>query len=276
MEIAANIWNQISAWLAARGVDTALNIAIALVLFFAGCYGISLLEKLVRAAMTKNGRKETLFTNFIVSTATKCAWVVIGIMILSRLGVDVTPLVAGLGVTGFIVGFACQESLGNLASGMMIAVNEPFKVGDFVEVAGFTGSVKEVNMMATVLATPDNKRVTIPNKNAWGSPITNYTALGRRRVDMQVGVAYGSDLKKAMEVIGNAVSAVEGVLETPAPAVFIGSLDDSSITINVRPWSLTSDYWKVYSASLDAIHSALNASGIEIPFPQLTVHQAAS
>ncbi|MBP5791369.1 MAG: mechanosensitive ion channel family protein [Kiritimatiellae bacterium] len=274
MAMATDIWNHISAWLAAKGVDTAINIGLAIVLFLVGRYGIALLEKVVRGALSKGGKQHTLFIDFIVSTLAKVGWIVIGIMILSRLGVDVTPLVAGLGVTGFIVGFACQETLGNLASGMMIAVNEPFKVGDFVEVAGLTGSVKEVNMMATVLATPDNKRITVPNKNAWGSPITNYSALGRRRVDMKVGVAYGSDLKKAIEVIGNAVSSVEGVLDTPAPSIFIGSLDDSAITINVRPWSLSGDYWRVYSASLDAIHSALNNAGIEIPFPQLTVHQA--
>lgn len=274
MATATDIWNSMIAWLSAKGVDTLINILLAIVLLVAGRYVIAALAKVLRTALEKGGKKHALFTNFIISTASKVAWAVIGIMVLSRLGIDVTPLIAGLGVTGFIVGFACQESLGNLASGMMIAVNEPFKVGDFVEIAGLTGSVQEVNMMATVLATPDNKRITVPNKNAWGSPITNYSALGRRRVDTQVGVAYGSDLKKAMAVIGSAVSAVPGVLETPAPSIFVSGLNDSAITINVRPWCASSDYWNVYSETLDAIHSALNEAGISIPFPQITVHQA--
>ena len=272
METLQELWQQASSWLAVKGIDAATNLAIAVAMAVIGRYIIKAIGGLIRGALAKGGKTRTLFVNFIATVVTKVCWAMLAIMIMSKLGIDVAPLIAGLGVTGFIVGFACQESLGNFASGMMIAINEPFKVGDFVEVAGFSGSILEVNMMATILSTPDNKRITVPNKSAWGSPITNYSALGRRRVDMQVGVAYGSDLKRAIEVIGGAVSSIPGVLESPAPSVFIAGLNDSAITINVRPWVLTSDYWRVYSDSLDAIHSALNEAKIEIPFPQLTVH----
>lgn len=274
METFQELWQQASSWLAVKGIDAAINIAIALAMAVVGHFVIKAIGGLIRGALAKGGKTRTLFVDFIATLVTKVCWAMLAIMIMSKLGIDVAPLIAGLGVTGFVVGFACQESLGNFASGMMIAINEPFKVGDFVEVAGFSGSILEVNMMATILSTPDNKRITVPNKSAWGSPITNYSALGRRRVDMQVGVAYGSDLKRAIEVIGNAVSSIPGVLESPAPSIFIAGLNDSSITINVRPWVLTSDYWRVYSESLDAIHSALNESKIEIPFPQITVHTA--
>ena len=272
------LWNQIVTWLSERGVSFCLNLVISIVMLLVGWLVIrrigNAVGKAVSKALSKSGRDNALFSSFVSSVTTKTCWALLIVMILSRLGVNVGPLVAGLGITGFILGFAFQESLGNLASGMMIAINQPFKVGDFVEAAGFSGSIVEVNMMATVLSTPDNKKVVIPNKSAWGSPIVNYTALGRRRVDMQVGVAYGSDIAKAVEVIKATVAKVPGVLPDPAPAVVVGGLNDSQVTINVRPWAACADYWGVYSTTLQSVKLALDKAGIEIPFPQLTVHQA--
>ena len=196
------------------------------------------------------------------------------VMILSRLGVNVGPLIAGLGVTGFILGFAFQESLGNLASGMMIAINQPFKVDDFIDAAGFSGTVKEVNMMATILSSPDNKKVVMPNKSVWGGPIVNYTALGIRRVDMKIGIDYGENIEKAVKIIKETVAKVPNVLQDPAPAVVVGGLDESQVSINVRPWASCDNYWGVYSATLEAVKAALEKAGVSIPFPQLTIHQA--
>ncbi|MGN0854240.1 MAG: mechanosensitive ion channel family protein [Kiritimatiellia bacterium] len=261
-------------WLSRQGVDFALNAAIALVILLIGGLALRFISAAVCRALTCGGKRRTLFTNFISSVIIKVGWAMLIIMALGRLGVDVAPLIAGLGVTGFIVGFACQESLGNLASGMMIAINEPFKVGDFISAGGFEGTVLEVNMMATVLATSDNKRITIPNKNAWGSPITNYAALGRRRVDMQVGIAYGADVARALEIIRETVAQIPGVLPEPAPAIAVAGLDASAVTINIRPWAASGDYWRVYSATLQAVKTALDAHGIEIPFPQVVVHTA--
>ena len=197
-------------------------------------------------------------------------------MVLGRLGVNVTPLIAGLGVTGFILGFAFQESLGNLASGMMIALNEPFKVGDVVDAAGHSGVVLEVNMMATVMKTPDGKRIVIPNKSVWGGPIVNYNALGLRRVDLQVGIDYGEDPERAVEIIRETVSRIPGVLAEPAPAVAVASLNDSAVQINVRPWVKSSDYWAVASATLTAVKMELGKAGVKIPFPQIEVHTASA
>lgn len=255
-------------------VDCLPDLAMALAIFVAGAFAISLVNKGVRKALSKRGHK-TLFANFIVSVVGKTCWAILIVTVLSRLGVDVTPLVAGLGVTGFIVGFAFQESLGNLASGMMIAINEPFKAGDYVDAAGHSGTICEVNMMATVMTTPDNKRVVLPNKAVWGSPIVNYSAQAVRRVDMQVGIAYGEDVEKALKVVGEALAKVPGVLEEPAQAVAVAGLDASQITLNVRPWVKNADYWPVRSAALAAVKAALNGAGIEIPFPQVVVHTAA-
>lgn len=259
-------------WLQNDGLRLATNALAALAIFVAGWIAIRLVDAALRKALAAKKHK-TLITDFIASVVTKCLWAVLAVMVLGRLGVNVAPLVAGLGVTGFIIGFAFQESLGNLASGLMIAINEPFKVGDFIEAAGLQGSVLKVDMMATVLATPDNKRIVAPNKSVWGSPIVNYSAMDRRRVDMQVGIAYGEDIEKAIAIIRETVAAVPGVLAEPAPAVATGALADSQVTINIRPWAKTADYWSVYSATLSAVKRALSDAGVEIPFPQLVVRK---
>lgn len=260
-------------WLTTTGFGVAWKILTAALMLLAGWLAIRLIDGILRRAFAKINKKAIL-VNFVVSVVTKTCWAVLLVTVLSRLGVDVAPLVAGLGVTGFIVGFACQESLGNLASGVMIAINEPFKNGDFIEAAGHSGTVVEVNMMATVMTTPDNKKIVLPNKGVWGAPITNYSAMPTRRVDLQVGVSYGADAGKAVIAIAEAVRGVPGVLANPAPAVAVAGLDESQVTINVRPWCANSDYWSVYSATLESVKKGLEDAGIEIPFPQLVVHNA--
>jgi small conductance mechanosensitive channel len=266
---------QVSAWVAEKGVDFAVNLAVAALLLLAGWLAIRLVDAVVRKALMRGRAKQTLFVNFACSVVTKACWALLLIMVAGRLGLDVAPLVAGLGVTGFILGFAFQESLGNLASGMMIAINEPFKAGDVVDAAGHTGTIVEVNMMATVMKTADNKRIVIPNKSVWGGPIVNYNTLGLRRVDLRVGVDYGEDVSRAVEIIREAVAGVPGVLRDPAPAVAVAALDDSAVQINVRPWAKSSDYWPVAAATLVAVKDSLTRAGVKIPFPQIEVHTTA-
>ena len=270
-----DLYQQIITWISEKGVDFAINVISAALIFLVGWLVIRLIGAAVLRALTRNGKKKTLFTSFVSSVVMKICWAILLVMVLGRLGVDVAPLIAGFGVTGFILGFAFQESLGNLASGMMIAINEPFKVGDVVDAAGHTGAIVEVNMMATVMATADNKRIVLPNKSVWGGPIVNYSALDKRRVDLQVGIAYGENVERAISVIRETVAKVPGVLAEPAPAVAVAGLDESQVTMNVRPWSKTGDYWAVYSGVLQAVKEELDRAGIEIPFPQVMVHTAA-
>ncbi|MDY3228205.1 MAG: mechanosensitive ion channel family protein [Kiritimatiellia bacterium] len=270
-----DLYQQIVTWISEKGVDFAINVISAALIFLVGWLVIRLIGAAVLRALTRNGKKKTLFTSFVSSVVMKICWAILLVMVLGRLGVDVAPLIAGFGVTGFILGFAFQESLGNLASGMMIAINEPFKVGDVVDAAGHTGAIVEVNMMATVMATADNKRIVLPNKSVWGGPIVNYSALDKRRVDLQVGIAYGENVERAISVIRETVAKVPGVLAEPAPAVAVAGLDESQVTMNVRPWSKTGDYWAVYSGVLQAVKEELDRAGIEIPFPQVMVHTAA-
>ena len=272
LDTGMNFVGRLKEWMAGSGVDLLTNLLVSAVILLVGWVVIRLVDKALRKAMARANRK-VLLVNFIVSVVTKVGWAILLVTILSRLGVDVTPLIAGLGVTGFILGFAFQESLGNLASGLMIAINEPFKVGDVVDAAGHTGSVLEVNMMATVMLTPDNKRIVLPNKGVWGGPIVNYSAMDTRRVDLQVGIAYGEDVEKAVSVIRDAVRRVPCVLATPEPAVAVAGLDASQVTINVRPWAKNADYWSVRSATLQTVKEELDRVGIEIPFPQVVVHQ---
>lgn len=259
-------------WLATRGVSFAFDLVGAIAILLVGWLATKLIVAAVGKAVSKGRQKDTLLASFVRNATSKVCWSVLIVLVLGQLGVNVAPIIAGLGVTGFILGFAFQESLGNLASGLMIAVNEPFKIGDYVIVAGNEGTVRKVDMMATVLATADNKKIIIPNKSAWGSPIVNFTALGRRRVDLQIGIDYSCDVAKAIRIARETLPTVPGVLADPAPAVFVAALGDSQVTLNVRPWTEGTNYWTVYNDAQIAIKTAFERNGIAIPFPQLTVH----
>ena len=266
------LWNQTLAWLTDKGLTFVVSLAVAVLILFVGKYAIRLLVAAVGKALDKAGKNNTLIGNFIRNVVSKICWIILLVTVLQKLGVDVAPIVAGLGVTGFILGFAFQETLGNFASGLMIAVNEPFKLGDYVIIAGLEGTVIKIDLMATVLATADNKKVVVPNKSAWGSPITNFSALGRRRVDIKIGIEYESDVSAAIKVALATLPTVPGVLMDPAPSVSVASLDDSQVTLNIRPWTDGANYWDVHNATQIAIKKAFEGAGIGIPFPQLTVH----
>ena len=266
------LWSQTLTWLTDKGLSFAVRLVAAAAILVLGWLAIKLIVNAVGKAVEKGGKQNTLFGNFVRNVTGKICWAVLLVVVLGKLGVDIGPIIAGLGVTGFILGFAFQESLGNLASGLMIALNEPFKIGDYVIVAGLEGTVIKMDMMAATLATADNKKIVIPNKSAWGSPITNFSALGRRRVDLKIGIDYGCDAVKAIKVALEALPLVPNVLKDPAPSVSVASLDDSQVTLNIRPWAEGANYWAVYNDAQVAIKSAFEKNGIDIPFPQLTVH----
>ena len=267
---------QALAWLTENGLDFAVNVLSAVLILIVGGLVVKCITAAVRKALMKSKRVDELLRTFICSVVSKTGWAILFVIALGRLGVDVGPLVASLGVTGVVLGFAFKESLGSLASGLMIALNHPFKVGDYVIAGGVEGAVTELNMMATVLATADNKKVTVPNAAVWGSAITNFSALGKRRVDTVVAVAYGTNLTKAVSVARAALEKVPGVLTDPAPAVAVGSLGESAVMINVRPWAACADYWAVFSGAQQAVKEAFEREGITIPFPQINVHMANS
>lgn len=272
MDSGREVGDTVLKWLAENGVSFAVNVVVSFLLLLAGSYLIRVVTKSVRKALVKSGRVNALLESFICSVVHKASWALLLMVVIQRLGVNIAPLIAGLGVTGFILGFAFQESLGNLAAGMMIAVNQPFKVGDYVSAGGVEGTVMELNMMAATLTTPDNKKVVVPNKVIWGTPITNYTAMDTRRVDVAIGISYGADIGKARRVAMEVVRACPQVLADPAPALEVLSWGDSAVNMVLRPWARPADYWTVYFALTQGVKEAFDRNGVDIPFPQLDVH----
>lgn len=261
-------------WLAVNGVRFAVQVLVSLVILLVAGVVIRGFREILSKALAKSKRMSELVRQFLVNVAGKLLWVLVWLLVLAQLGVDIGPLVAGVAVGGFIVGFAFQDTLSNFAAGLMLLINEPFQVGDYVEVGGTAGSVKELNIMAVTLHTPDNRKVMLPNKVAWGAPITNYTSTGTRRVDMKIGISYSSDINKAKQIVSDLLAADERVLADPKPVVEVVEMADSSVNLVVRPWVKTSDYWAVLFAMHQRIKEGFDAGGIEIPFPQRVVHMA--
>ncbi len=213
-----------------------------------------------------------LLRGFLVMMA---YWLTIafGLMIvLAALGVNITPLFALLGGASFIIAFALQDTLGNLASGLMIMINRPFDEGDFVRIAGLGGTVQHVSIVSTTIKTPDNQIIVIPNSKVWGDVITNVTASPTRRVDLVFGIGYGDSIAHATEVLESVVARHPLVLAEPEPVIRVSELADSSVNFIVRPWAKTTDYWAVYWDLHRSVKEAFDASGISIPFPQTDMH----
>lgn len=197
----------------------------------------------------------------------------LGVMIvLALFGVNITPLFAVLGGASFILGFALQETLGNLASGLMIMVLKPFDTGDYIQVAGTSGVVDDMSLISTTIRTFDNQVITVPNSKIWGDVITNVSASTTRRVDLVFGIGYGDDATHAIEVLTKLIKADGLCLKDPAAEVFVGELGDSSVNIFCRPWVKTEDYWTVYWGLTGRAKERFDTEGISIPFPQRDVH----
>ncbi len=264
--------NTVQAWFSENGLELGKNILIGLIIIVVGKMLIDLLATILMKALKRSQKVNKLAAKFIVDISRKVAWVFVWILV-AGVFIDVTPLITGLGVGGFIIGFAFQDSLSNFAAGFMILLNSPFKEGDYVEVAGNAGSVVNINLMATTLNTPDNKRITVPNSGVWGQPIVNYTANDTRRVDMTAGISYGADIGKAQKIILDIFKKDKRILDDPAPTIEVVEMADSSVNLVVRPWVKTGDYWPVYFATQKAIKENFDKNGIEIPFPQMVIHR---
>jgi small conductance mechanosensitive channel len=199
--------------------------------------------------------------------------VLFGILIaISQLGVSLGPLLAGLGIAGFIIGFALQDSLSNFASGMMILMYRPFDVGDVVEATGVRGRVSHMSLVNTTFKTLDNQVLVVPNNLIWQSVITNVTAQRTRRIDLIFGISYGDDIENAEKVLHEIVEEHEAVLDDPEPIIKVHELGDSSVNFAVRPWVKTGDYWDTYWDLTKAVKMRFDKEGISIPFPQRDVH----
>ncbi len=269
--------NRVLEFLQNNGLDAgtligfAKNIVIAILIFYVGKFVISLLVRGLRRFMQKQQVDKTLET-FICNLVRTVLLVVVIIAAIGALGIETTSFIAIFGAAGLAVGLALQGSLSNFAAGVLIVLFRPYRVGDFVEAAGISGSVEQVQILTTVLKTGDNKQIIVPNGQIMDSIITNYSANETRRVDMVVGVSYDDDLDKVRSTIESLVAAEERILDEPACTIAVSELADSSVNFVVRPWVKTADYWGVMFDLTEAIKKRFDKEGISFPFPQQDVH----
>ncbi len=230
-------------------------------------------RKVVRKAIQSSSLKVSQLLERTALSVTGAAVMIFGILVaFSQLGFEVGPLLAGLGVVGFIIGFALQDTLGNFAAGVMILLYRPYDVGDLVEVAGGMGKVNEMSLVATTILTLDHQTLVVPNSKIWGDVIKNVTAQKERRVDMVFGISYSDDIPHAEKVLAEILANHDKVLEDPEPIVRLHNLGESSVDFVVRPWVATNDYWEVYWDITREVKIRFDAEGISIPFPQRDVH----
>jgi small conductance mechanosensitive channel len=248
-----------------------MKLVAAIAVFVIGRWLAKQVAHGVRRLMEKSKVDETLIS-FVGSLTYMAALTFVIIATLSTLGIPTASAVAVLGAAGLAVGLALQGSLANFASGVLMVAFHPFKVGDFIEAAGVSGTVKEIEIFNTMLTTPDNRLIILPNASVTGSNIVNYSATGKRRVDIVAGCGYGDDIKQVEQVLMDILKQDERVLPDPAPVVALSELADSSVNFVVRPWVKTPDYWDVKFDVTRAIKLRFDAEKISIPFPQRDVH----
>jgi small conductance mechanosensitive channel len=248
-----------------------INIVMAIVIYIIGKMVVGILISFFGKLMARS-EYDDMLVDFIKAILKAIFMLFVIVASLNQLGVDTTSLVALLAAAGLAIGLSLQGTLQNFAAGVMLLIFRPFKAGDFIDAGGDSGVVKNISIFTTIMITPDNKEIIIPNGAIYGGNITNFSSKDTRRVDMVVGIGYDSDLKKAKEVLNEMVAADERILKDPAPTVAVAELADNSVNFVVRPWVASADYWGVKFDFTEAVKLRFDAEGISIPFPQMDVH----
>jgi small conductance mechanosensitive channel len=264
-------WDEAITFLKTSALDFGINLVTAIVIFYVGRIVVRLITRGLRKVMNAQEVDPTL-VSFASNLVNMILLVIVVIAAIGALGVQTTSFIAILGAAGLAVGLALQGSLSNFASGVLIIIFRPYKVGDWIEGAGVAGSVVSVQILTTILKTGDNKQIVVPNSKIMGDIITNYSANDTRRVDMVIGVSYDDDLDKTRSVLEELIAAEERILDDPAPTIAVSELGDSSVNFVVRPWVNTADYWGVMFDLTEAIKKRFDKEGISFPFPQQDVH----
>ena len=252
-------------------VPWSINIALAIVVFIVGRLIAKGLVKVLERVLTRS-KVDSMLIEFIGSIAKAVLLLFVIIASLDMLGVDTTSLIAMMGAAGLAVGLALQGSLQNFASGVLLIVFRPFSVGDVIDAGGIIGKVEKITIFSTVMLTPDNREIIVPNGSIYGGTITNISARATRRIDMVFGIGYGDDIKKAKDILMQTMESDERVLKDPAPMVALTELADSSVNFVARPWVNAEDYWDVKWDLTEKIKLAFDAQGVSIPFPQMDIH----
>lgn len=260
-------------WFRVNGASLVFQALVFLLILFVFWIFAKIARGAVRRALNRSKVGiSSLAKDFFIKSTGRIIMLLGAIIAIAQLGVEVGPLLAGLGIAGFVIGFALQDTLSNFASGMMILIYRPFDVGDVIEAGGVTGKVHQMNLVSTMVLTFDNQLLVVPNTQIWGGVIRNVTHQDKRRVDMTFGIGYSDDIPAAEKVLEEVVSAHEKVLKNPEHVIRLHELGDSSVNFVVRPWALTEDYWDVYWDITREVKHRFDQAGISIPFPQRDVH----
>lgn len=254
-----------------NGPGLAIQVLTALIILLVGRFVAGAIRSGVKRVMIQRGVDSSL-TGFIGSLVYFAIMAFTIIAVVDRFGVQTASFVAILGAAGFAVGMALQGTLGNFSSGVMLLLFRPFTAGDVIEAAGVKGKVVEIAIFSTTICTPDNVKIIVPNGAIFGGTIKNFNGYDTRRVDMVMGIGYGSDMDKAMQILSDLAKNDSRVLDDPETGIAVGALADSSVNINFRPWVKSGDYWGVYCDMQKLVKEQFDANGIDIPFPQTVVH----
>ena len=260
-------------WLLAKGMimEYGLKLVYAIVVLMIGLWIIKKITNALKGLMVKRNFDASLVP-FLTSMIGGLLKVLLIITAMSMLGIEMTSFIAILGAAGLAVGLALSGTLQNFAGGVMLLVFKPFKVGDFIEAQSYTGVVKEIQIFITILTTPDNKTVIIPNGPLSNGAMINYSTQETRRVDWSFGIAYGDKAEDARKILMELMNADERILQDPEPFVGLKELGDSSVNFATRAWVKGEDYWGVFFDMNNNVYNAFNEKGINIPFPQMDVH----
>lgn len=253
------------------GIEYAPKLAMAIVVFIIGSIIIRGVTGGMKKLFDKKDYDETL-ERFLLSLTGILLKIVLIITVVSMLGVQMTSFVAILGGAGLAIGMALSGTLQNFAGGVMLLIFRPYKVGDVIETQGHTGKVEEIQIFNTVMKTPDNKTIIVPNSPIATNSLINYSSQGTRRVDFTIGIGYDDDIDQARDVIMGVIGKDSRVHQDPAPFIAVSELADSSVNFTLRVWADGGDYWGIYFENLEAIKKALDAANISIPYPQTDVH----
>jgi small conductance mechanosensitive channel len=249
------------------GTNGVINIALATAILIVGYLVAGVAKRNIQRLVQKNPRVDPTIASFAASLVRYAILVVVFVAVLNRFGVETTSVVAAIGAAAFAVGLALQGTLSNVAAGVMIVFFRPYKLGDYIEVAGASGSVRDINLFTTELSTPDNKKIIVPNGQAWGDVITNYTSNPTRRVDFVFSISYEDNIDKAMDVIHGVIAKSEIIHAEPAPFTAVKAHGESSVDLVTRVWGATDDYWPIYFEMMKNVKEAFDANDIEIPYP---------
>lgn len=258
-------------WLIPILQDVGLKLLISIVIFVVCRLIIKAIVKTLRTGKASQKMEPTV-AHFLANFVNIVLHIILTVTIVAIMGVPMASVIAAIASAGVAIGLALQGALSNFAGGIMILLFHPFRVGDFIEVNGFSGTVSDIDVFYTFLKTGDNKAVTVPNGSIMSNSVVNYSVNGTRRVDLDIGVAYGSDIDRVKAILLDEGSKHELVLSDPAPFCRLSEQGESSLNFTLRLWTENANYWQVRFDVLESVHKRLEAEGVEVPFPQVDVH----